>query len=98
MKKSNKAAAFVKGRRLPEISCCLMKLSFVLLFITCLQATARTYSQETFSLHFKQVEVPKIFNTIQKQSSYRFFYNNGYINQLGKISIDVKVMPASKTS
>src|SRR5579871_5506960 len=88
MKKSNKATA------LPARRACLkfllfMKLSFILVFITCLHAAAKTYSQETFSLHFKQVEAPKIFNAIQKQSKYRFVYNNDYINQLGKVSIDV---------
>ena len=88
MKKSNKAKAF---KALP--SCLkfllLMKLSSLLILVTCLQASARSYSQEKFNLHFKQVEVPKIFNTIQKQSNYRFFYNNGYISKLGKVDIDV---------
>ena len=88
MKKSNKATDF---RTLPLCLkfLLLMKLSFLLIFATCLQASARGYSQEKFNLHYKQVEVPKIFNTIQKQSKYRFFYNNGYINKLGKIDIDV---------
>ncbi len=88
MKKSNKAKAF---KALPACLkfLLLMKLSFLLTFVTCLQVSARTYSQEKFNLHYKQVEVPKIFNTIQKQSQYRFFYNNGYINKLGKVDIDV---------
>jgi TonB-linked SusC/RagA family outer membrane protein len=85
MKKSNKAKA------LPECLkfLLLMKVSFLLILVTCLQVSARSYSQEKFSLHFKKVEVPKIFNSIQKISKYRFFYNNGYINKLGKVNIDV---------
>src|SRR5882757_479342 len=67
----------------------LMKLSFGILLITCMQVSANAYSQEKFSLHFKQAEVAKILTAIQDQSSYRFFYNNGYINKLGKIDLEV---------
>ena len=67
-----------------------MKFSFFLVFATCLQVSAKTYAQEKFSLHFKQAEVSKIFNAIQKQSKYRFFYNNGYLDKLGKVDLDVK--------
>src|SRR5579871_275729 len=88
MKKSKKARAY------HALAPCLkflllMKLSFALVLITCLQVSARTYSQETFSLHFKQADVSKIFTAIQKQSKYRFFYNNGYIDKLGKVDLDV---------
>jgi TonB-dependent starch-binding outer membrane protein SusC len=88
MKKSKKAIAF--GALPPFLKfLLLMKLSFIIILITCLQVSARTYSQEKFSLHFKQAEVTKIFTAIQKQSSYRFFYNNGYINKLGKVDLEV---------
>ncbi len=67
-----------------------MKVSFFIVLVTCLQVSAKTYSQEKFSLHFKQAEVAKIFNAIQKQSKYRFFYNNGYIDKLGRVDLNVK--------
>ena len=67
----------------------LMKVSFALILITCLQVSARSYSQEEFNLHFKQVEVSKILSAIQKESNYRFFYNNGYMDQLGKVDLQV---------
>jgi len=54
-----------------------------------MQVSARSYSQEKFSLHFKQTEVAKIFTAIQKQSEYKFFYNNDYLNKLGKVDLDV---------
>lgn len=67
----------------------LMKLSFVLVFVTCLQVAGRGYSQDNFNLHYKQVAVSKILNTMQAESKYRFFYNNGYMDQLGKVDIEV---------
>jgi TonB-linked SusC/RagA family outer membrane protein len=66
-----------------------MKVSFAIMLVTCLQVSARSYSQGEFNLHFKQVAVSKILNTIQKESNYRFFYNNGYMAQLGKVDLQV---------
>ncbi|MDP4212879.1 MAG: TonB-dependent receptor [Bacteroidota bacterium] len=70
-----------------------MKLSVALILITCLQVSARGNSQEKFSLHFKKAEVAKIFATIEKESNYRFFYNNGYISKLGKVDLEVTDSP-----
>ena len=92
MKKSNKANA--SRALLPALKfLLLMKVSFVLILITSLQVAARGYSQEKFSLHFKQVEVSKIFAAIQKESQYRFFYNNGYLSELGKVDLEVTDAP-----
>jgi TonB-linked SusC/RagA family outer membrane protein len=65
-----------------------MKLSVILL-LTCLQVSARSYSQETFSFHLKQVGAHEIFVAIQHESNYRFFYNNDYLKELGKVDLDV---------
>ena len=59
----------------------------------CLQVSARGYSQQTFSLHFRQAEASEIFNTIQKESKYKFFYNNDYIKLLGRVDLDVTDAP-----
>src|ERR1700743_1337797 len=67
----------------------LMKISFILLMTVCLQVSARGYSQEKFSFHLKQVGAHEIFIAIQHESSYRFFYNNDYLKQLGKVDLDV---------
>ncbi|HEY6899875.1 MAG TPA: SusC/RagA family TonB-linked outer membrane protein, partial [Puia sp.] len=66
-----------------------MKMSFSLLMAFCLQVSAHGYSQDKFSFHVKQVGAHEIFNAIQKESKYRFFYNNDYLRQLGKIDLDV---------
>ena len=71
----------------------LMKLSLVLVMAACLQVSARGYSQETFSLHFRQADASLIFSTIQKESHYKFFYNNDYLKELGKVDLDVTDAP-----
>jgi len=67
----------------------MVRVCFALLMAVCLQVSAHGYSQETFSFHVKQVGAHEIFNAIQKESKYRFFYNNDYLRQLGKVDLDV---------
>src|ERR1700759_113642 len=92
MKKSRKARPF--GGLSPCLKfLLLMKVSLFLVLVACLQVSANGYSQETFSLHFRQADVPAIFNTIQKESKYKFFYNNDYLKELGKVDLDVTDAP-----
>ena len=72
-----------------------MKISLILAFAACLQVSARGYSQETFNLHFRHVEVHEIFKAIQKESKYLFYYNNDYLKELGKVDLDVTGAPLS---
>src|SRR5260221_10467425 len=88
MKKSKTAGAF--GLPLPLFKfLLLMNACFAIMLITCLQVSANSYSQGEISLNYKKVEVSKILTAIQKESSYRFFYNNGLLSQLGKVDIQV---------
>ncbi|HVW61231.1 MAG TPA: SusC/RagA family TonB-linked outer membrane protein, partial [Puia sp.] len=92
MKKTKTAGAV--GLPLPLLKfLLLMKVSFAVMLITCMQVSAATYSQGDLSLHYKKTEVSKILTAIQKESPYRFFYNNGLLNQLGKV--DIRVNKAS---
>lgn len=67
-----------------------MKLSFILVFVTCLQASARLSGQEMFTLSMNHVSVDKVLSKIQKQSNYRFFYNERYLRHLNPVSLRVK--------
>jgi len=71
----------------------MVKICFALLMTLCLQVSAHGYSQEKFSFHVRQVGANEIFNAIQKESKYRFFYNNDYLRQLGKVDLDVTDAP-----
>ena len=67
----------------------LMKLMTLFLMIFFLQVRAGSYSQNV-TLSLKNVSVERIFKEIQKQTEYRFFYNEKLIKDAKKISIEVK--------
>ncbi|HEY4291194.1 MAG TPA: TonB-dependent receptor [Puia sp.] len=74
----------------------MVKICFALLMTLCLQVSAHGYSQEKFSFHVRQVGAHEIFNAIQQESKYRFFYNNDYLRQLGKVDLDVTDVPLAR--
>ena len=65
-----------------------MKLVLMLIMFS-FQVSAKLYSQERFSLDMKNVTVNKVLDKIQKESDYRFFYNDGYLKNLDKVTISV---------
>ena len=67
-----------------------MKLTFFLMMLSFMQVSARVYSQDRFTLDYKRVDADKIFNKIQKESSYRFFYTFEDIKKLGPVDLHVK--------
>jgi len=52
-----------------------MKIAFFIVFITCLNVSAKVFSQETLSLNMENVKLEKVLQIIEKQSSYRFVYS-----------------------
>lgn len=68
----------------------IMKLCFVVVLLSCLHASATVFSQEKFTLSFVKTDADKIFEKIQKESDYRFFYNYNSIRKLGKIDLQVR--------
>jgi len=73
-----------------------MKLSFLLLFAFNLHVSAKGYAQTVFTLDMKNVGVEELFNYIQKESNYRFFYNSGQIKTLDKVTVRAQNEPLSK--
>lgn len=55
-----------------------------------MQVSAHVYSQDRFTLNYKRVDADKIFNKIQKESGYRFFYTYDDIKKLGQVDLHVK--------
>lgn len=66
-----------------------MKLTAFLLLSTFLQVSAGGYSQ-TVSISLKKAPVEKVFQQIEKQTEYRFFYNEKIIRNAQKITINEK--------
>jgi TonB-dependent starch-binding outer membrane protein SusC len=68
----------------------VMKLSVLLVLVGVLQVSAAVNGQTTVSLSLNQVEIGKVLSHIEKQTNYRFLYNNALKGIQQKISIDVK--------
>jgi len=65
----------------------IMKFTIILIFISCMQLSAKTYSQN-ISLNLKSVELKKALSTIEKHTPYRFLYSERNISS-DKITVNV---------
>lgn len=70
----------------------VMKLTAILLFITCLQVSAKTYSQ-TVTYSGKNVSLQKIFAAIEKQTGYVVFYDYRQITGAKPVTLEAKAEP-----
>ncbi|MFB0497501.1 TonB-linked SusC/RagA family outer membrane protein [Mucilaginibacter sp. OAE612] len=68
----------------------VMKLTFMLILISCLSVSATVYSQEVrMSLNVKDAEISKIIKSIEKNTPYKFVYNNNLFKSDTRISLSV---------
>ncbi len=67
----------------------VMKI-FSLLLLLSMHVAAKNYAQETVSLQFKEVSFVRVIKSIEKQSSYRFFYSDDIVPSTRLISINIK--------
>jgi TonB-linked SusC/RagA family outer membrane protein len=58
-----------------------MRFTILFVFLFCLQLSAKVYSQKevTVKTEKKEVKLIKVFEIIESQSKYRFFYNNNEV-------------------
>ncbi len=66
-----------------------MKLTTILLIVGCLQVSATGYSQNDVSISAKNVELKKLFTLLQKNTGYRFLYEDRQLPH--KLRVDVQV-------
>lgn len=69
-----------------------MKLSLVLLLATCLQVSARTYSQK-LTVRFKNATIKEALSTIEQKADCRFFYSDNQLPASTLVNIKVKDTP-----
>lgn len=74
----------------------VMKLTTIILTITCMNIYAAGFSQN-ITLSEKNVALEKVLNQIEKQSGYTFFYNTNLVKKSIKVSVDVKDYSLEKT-
>ncbi len=61
-----------------------------ILLLSFLFFTGVAFAQESISLNIKKSPLQEVFNTIQKKSGYRFFYNEDLVDINKKINLSVK--------
>ncbi|MCO5235240.1 MAG: TonB-dependent receptor plug domain-containing protein [Chitinophagaceae bacterium] len=70
----------------------IMKLSAILIFIGCLQVSARTYSQHV-TLSSENVPLKVVFREIEKQTGFHFFYRVSLAARFGNIDVHLQNVP-----
>ncbi|HSC36792.1 MAG TPA: TonB-dependent receptor plug domain-containing protein, partial [Chitinophagaceae bacterium] len=69
-----------------------MKLTVLLMMVTTLQVTARSFGQ-TVSFTGREVPLKNLFTAIRKQAGYVVFYDNALLNSTHPVTINVKDRP-----
>jgi len=65
-----------------------MKLSFSLLLLTFLHVSATVHSQDKLTLTARSVSWEKLFDLLEKRSSYTFLYKDNVLPRKDKIDVD----------
>src|ERR1044072_6665926 len=83
---------FRTGEKRPLLSNALlvMKMTSFLLLVCVLQVSARGFGQEKLNLRYKNAEIAGILINIEKQTNYRFLYNNKLSGIRQKVTINLE--------
>ncbi|MFC7524500.1 TonB-dependent receptor [Parapedobacter sp. GCM10030251] len=73
----------------------MVKVSYVLLCITCLQLQARTYSQ-TITMNTKQTSLERIFQAVERQTGYVILYNYKELQRAKPVTISASNQEITK--
>lgn len=73
----------------------IMKLTTVLILITALQVSAKSYSQERVSVDFNHTNLSKALKMVERKSSYRFVFSNDVLSDKVKITIKANDIPVT---
>ena len=92
MKKNQQEPAFFKKSGLWKIIVC-MKLSLILLFAFCVNASAKLHSQNTVTLRVKKMPLNKVFLEIEQKTIFRFLFNNESIPAGKIVDLDTRDEP-----
>jgi TonB-dependent starch-binding outer membrane protein SusC len=71
----------------------IMKLTLLFLTVAILHASAHVTAQARVTLKSQQTEIAGVLTSIEKQTSYRFLYNNALTAIRQKIDVDLKDLP-----
>jgi TonB-linked SusC/RagA family outer membrane protein len=65
----------------------IMKLAFAIILISCLHVTAGGYSQNRISVDFQSMQLKKALSFIEKNSDFRFLYNENLVTRAPRITL-----------
>jgi TonB-linked SusC/RagA family outer membrane protein len=74
----------------------IMRLICLLIFVFTLQISASVWSQTTMSVKLKNSTLQELFDQIEKNSNYRFFYNNDEVDVNQQVSVDMEEKTVDK--
>ncbi len=67
----------------------IMKLTTIILLISCMQLSAAVYSQKV-NLSQQNVTIEKVFREIREQTGYLFFYNTEWLKKAQPVTINLE--------
>jgi len=75
-----------------------MKLSWIFVLFIFLTSVSPVWAQNNkLTLNLNNISLQDFFNTLEKQTGYRFFYNNDEVDVSMKINVDVKNKTVTET-
>src|SRR5688500_19437513 len=92
--------SFRTGVKNPLLSNALlvMKITSFLLLVCVLQVSARGFGQGKLNLRYKNAEIAGILINIEKQTNYRFLYNNQLQGIRQKVSVHLENVEDRKST
>ena len=88
--RKNRQIRFLGNRILKKVVN-IMKLTFILLFVSFMQVSASLYSQDAkVSIQVKECLIEEVFQLIEQQTNYVFVYNHEQVSKVKKISAGFK--------
>lgn len=83
--------ACLPGRRVAQ-TVRIMKITAVMLLLTCLQASANSFGQK-ISVKVNEVPLTQVFTIIEKQTNYVFFFDQALIAKAKKVTLHASNEP-----
>ncbi len=68
----------------------LMKLTCIIIFITCLNVSASVFSQQKITLDVTKTKLSKVLKIIEEQSDYHFVYSSSNVPVNKDVTLNVK--------
>lgn len=65
----------------------IMKCTIAILLLACLQVSANGFSQTRVTANLQSVEIKRALAVIEKQTDFRFLYNQKLISDMGKVEM-----------